>query len=161
MATLETLQGLNELKPYIESVARQFQKLPFGEFGKLELLELADFHAGLFADANDPSGVAWPPLAPSTVARKGHDTILVETGRLRASLTQKSTANSGDATREVAELAGETDVIFGTTVEYSPYHDTASGNRPARPHVGINEQFLDGFCDRLIRYAINELAATA
>lgn len=161
MATLETLRGLNEVGPYIESVARQFQKLQFKEFGQLELLELADFHAGLFADASDPAGVAWPPLAPSTIKRKGHDTILVETGRLRGSLAQKATASGGDAVREVAELASETDVIFGTLVEYSPYHDVASNNRPARPHVGVNEQFVDGFCDRLLRFAIDELAATA
>lgn len=31
----------------------------------------------------------WRPLAPSTVQRKGHDTILIETGQLRQSISSR------------------------------------------------------------------------
>jgi hypothetical protein len=34
----------------------------------------------------DEMGITWPPLAPSTVRRKGHATIMVDTGGLEESL---------------------------------------------------------------------------
>lgn len=42
------------------------------------------------------AGIA-PPLAESTVARKGHDTILVETGTLRAALSYLATVKTRGA----------------------------------------------------------------
>lgn len=160
-ATLVELKGFHELPTYLERVTTQFRKLQFAPFGELELLEMADLHTRYFADASDPNGQPWPPLAPATIQRKGHDTILVDTNRLRTSLTSMLQASSGDAIRDIAELADETDIIFGTAVEYSMFHDFNSGNRPARRHVGLNETYLDGACERLLRFATNELAATA
>lgn len=159
MPAVDVIDGIEGVQRYIDGIAADFRQIDFQPFGRLELFELADVHAGYFADASDPIDAKWPELAPSTVARKGHATILVETDRLKSSLTEKIAGGVGDAVRDVVVLQDETDILFGTMVEYSGYHDSASGNRPARRHVGVNDQFLDNFCDRLIRYAINELAA--
>lgn len=151
----DVINGLENLQPYFDGIAADFTRINFQAFGRLELYELEDLHAKYFADASDPTGAAWPQLAQSTIDRKGHGTILVDTGRLLASLT----GGGADGIRDVAEVSDMTNIIFGTNVEYSGLHDEATWNRPARRHVGINEQFLDGFVDRLLQYTINELAA--
>jgi len=159
MPAVDTIIGLDRTQAYLDGVATDFRNLNLQPFARLELFELADEHARYFADASDPGGTAWPALEPSTIRRKGHDTILVDTGQLRASLTQKLAAGGGDAIRDIAELQDETDIIFGTMVEYSGMLERPSALGKVWLHVGINDQFLDGFCDRLVRYAINELSA--
>lgn len=156
----EVLSGLDQIQPYVDRLAKDFQAIDFQPFGRLEQFELAYTHAQYFATNTGPDGNAWPPLAPSTIKRKGHNKILIETGRLIQSLTEQISGGAGEAIRDVVVMHDETDIIFGTMVEYSGLHDQAVGSRPARRHVGVNDQFLDGFCDRLIRYAFNELSAT-
>lgn len=67
----------------------------------------------------------WPPLAPSTVARKGHSTILVDTGALRASLV-----DPGSAMRIMG-----VDAEYGTNIGYAFYHQDGgyvAGRPPQR-----------------------------
>ena len=66
----------------------------------------------------------WPPLAASTVARKGHSTILLESGRLLASLT------TGDSRRRSPDTINEVSRMFmrwGTRVPYAGYHEIGEG----------------------------------
>ncbi len=91
--------------------------------------------AGYFASETDSSGNPWAPLAPSTVARKGHDIILVETGAMRASLV----GQTGDSIRD----AGADFATFGTSDEKAAFHQEGTRNMPARPPVGASDELLD------------------
>lgn len=60
------------------------------------------------------SGKPWKPLAESTIRRKGHDTILVASGRLRESFRLWDVNNIYDATDEYLR--------FGSDVEEGVFH---------------------------------------
>ena len=109
--------------------------------------DLEEFHAGWFSTARAPSGMAWETLKPETIARKGHATILVDTGKLKASLTSRS----GDSIREIVSEGMNHGLSFGTSVEYSIYHqDGVPENKlPQREHVGINDEILNDFMERI------------
>lgn len=88
-------------------------------------------HKERFEAQTDPGGVAWKPLSPRTVREKGHDTILVRTGRLKASLVGRSS----DSVREVSERGRG--ALFGSRVPYSIFHMTGGRHLPRREHVGM------------------------
>jgi hypothetical protein len=70
----------------------------------------------------DPYGVALPALAPATVAKKGHDRIMIETGETLRQTHVRPMAGAG--------LALSTGVKTG-------WHLEPSGNRPARPELPL------------------------
>lgn len=112
-------------------------------------------HARMFGAQQHADGRPWAPLAPSTVKRKGHSTILLETGRLRASLTQP---RHGDGVREQwDEWPRAAGLIFGTEVPYSQFHETGTKRMPARPHVGMNAEALDVLTNLAADHALAEL----
>jgi phage gpG-like protein len=157
MQTL-VLNSLEDLQELYDGVAEDFNKLDYTEWMKAELVKLADWEQSLFDTATAPDGAAWPPLAPSTIKRKGHATILVDTTRLRRSLTFKGTASNDEAVREANQTDTAAYLAFGSLVPYGPSHDESVGNRPARRHVGINEQYLDKMVERVADYTVKELA---
>ena len=63
----------------------------------------------------------WPPLAETTIARKGADTPLVETGELRDSIAHNSDDNEG---------------YVGTDNEKAKWHEFGTATIPARPFLG-------------------------
>ena len=79
---------------------------------------------------------SWTPLNPVYAARKlaqGYGTkILVRTGRLKESLTQRSGA---DAVFEIGPKA----LAMGTKVPYAGYHQTGTRRMPAREPLRISE----------------------
>lgn len=91
--------------------------------------------ATAFQSGTEPGGAAWVPLAESTIRKKGHGIILVETEKLMKSLT----SGGGDAVRETTERG----MIFGTSVEYSSFLEDGTSRMPARPHVGMSEGTLE------------------
>lgn len=103
------------------------------------LLTLQEQHQVMYDSGQDSSGAAWTPLAASTVAKKGHDTILVDKSRMKASLVSPT----GDSIRDVISEAGMAGVAFGTDVEYAHFHQTGTSRMPARPPVGISEKTID------------------
>lgn len=105
---------------------------------------LRDLHAAYFASETTPDGTAWPELSQATIDRKGHDTILVDTGRLRESLT----GGSSDSILDIYDEGTNKGLVFGTEVEYSQYHN------PARAHVGINEKTLDQLAEEVVDEAL-------
>jgi phage gpG-like protein len=113
---------------------------------------IEELHNQYFYNAVSPDGDPWAPLAPSTIAAKGHGTILVDSGRLVRSLT----SDGPDSIRMVESAKGDWVIVFGTAVEYSIFHDEPAGGRPARPHVGMGEMGLDEFEEHVIDAAIVE-----
>ncbi len=71
-----------------------------------------------FKEGADSYGTPWVPLKPSTVKRKGHPLIMIDTGKTR------------DETRSIV-LSGSGIGFLSTS--YAGYHMGKSGPRPARP----------------------------
>lgn len=98
-------------------VARELQKVPSRLATQaapiIERMWRKTYRAG-----QDPYGVKWAPLAPSTVARKGHDTIMVETGQTYRETRVRTLPGAG---------------IGLVTGHKAQWHLEATGNRPARP----------------------------
>ncbi len=116
--------------------------------------ELDDFndaiyesHADRFALENDPNLSAWPPLAAATIARKGHDTILVDTERLRRSLTTKG---HEDHTGEITDRG----LTFGTDVPYSRF-------QKRRAHVGLTTENVEELTAVITKSASDKLRKVA
>jgi len=89
----------------------------------------------VWATQGAESGSAWAALQPSTVARKGHDVILVDTGALRQDMLKPG----------IKEVSARR-LALGTRLAYAGYHQTgftdrAGGRVPARPVIRLTEKF--------------------
>lgn len=102
--------------------------------------DLMRFEQQLFERERD-----WPPVAASTLrvdARLGRDpTLMVNTGALKRSLTQRGAA--GQVIR-----ATNMSLTFGTRVWYAKFHHFGTGV-PLRPLVGLTAGELVHVVDRL------------
>ena len=81
--------------------------------GKSKALRLSGLHMLRSIDTNFRAGgrPAWAPLKVATIARKGQSTILVQSGRLRKSVTRTSSMKQS-----------ENELRIGTNLEYAPVH---------------------------------------
>jgi HK97 gp10 family phage protein len=73
------------------------------------------------AIGNDAYIFGWPPLAGSTIARKGFDRPLYETGELQNSIQHN---------------VDDHEAYVGTDVEYAKYQEYGTSRIPARPFLG-------------------------
>lgn len=101
----------------------------------------------------------WAPLAPSTIRRKGHARILVDTYRYRKAATPR--VRSGDAIALVSTrlFASDDDIVevnrnslrVQVLVPYAEYHEFGSGRlrRPVYRLIARNETFRRGLTSRL------------
>ncbi len=147
------ITNLAEREAFWADIASSFANMDLGPTLQRELGFLELVHNDYFYDAQDPGGNAWQPLAPSTIAAKGHDTILVDSGRLINSLTQQGP----DAIRRVEGGRGNYELVFGTSVEYAIFHDTGTARMPARPAVGWSDETLDEIEGHVADGAIEEM----
>ena len=85
----------------------------------------------------------WAPLRPSTIRGKGHDLPLVETRRLRRSLTNEQ---DPEAIIQVRRRS----LTYGTEVPYARYHEFGTRRMPRRPFF---EPLIEDteFQDQLVR----------
>jgi phage gpG-like protein len=82
-----------------------------------------------FDEAADPvTNVAWKQLAPSTVARKGHDTILID---------------SGDMQRLIFPRWGRASAEAASDMPYSSRHNKGEGVTMRR-FLGLNDDIVRG-----------------
>jgi phage gpG-like protein len=154
-----------ELTDWINEKLSDLADLDYTDFFEDQLTALEELHQTYFETETDPDGNAWKPLAPSTIAKKGHDRILIETGALNNSLVLR---NAEGAVREVTEDS----IRFGTDIEYSQYHQQGARRRqrrtatgrfasgfifglPQRKHVGLTDEFWDNFIDDLNQYIVD------
>lgn len=134
----------------VETAAK---KVRFNRLLKQLLKDLEKDHRGYFDREADSDGRSWPPLSPFTIARKGHDTILVETGAMRASLTRKTS----DAIRDVFTDGPQPGLVFGTGDEKAPFHQYGTRKMPARPPVGMTDERLDDICDNIADAMVDQI----
>jgi len=115
--------------------------------GILTLLEAA--HGRFFSGQHDPEGRYWPALARSTVRKKGHSTILIDTHKLRESLTERAEGSI----RAVSHRG----LVFGTSIPYAFYHQHGTARLPVRAHVGIDVDTLDEITGIIADEAVDAL----
>lgn len=150
------LHSYDELQDVYDSVTEDFNSVDYADWLNNELDRLADLHKGFFQAQAGPDGAAWKNNAPATIKKKGHSRILrghpKNNYRLSRSLMQKSHTSTGDAIREaINEGGGRAHLGFGTDVPYAVYNEN-------RPHVGINEQHLQGMVERVADHVVQQLA---
>jgi phage gpG-like protein len=138
----------------VTQVERDFADLDFTKLFEQFLKELEDIHKANFAAEQSPGGEPWAKLSPITIRRKGHARILIDKDRLRSSLIGKT----GDSLRDIVRIDRAIGLTFGTDVEYSTFHTTGTRRMPQREHVGINEEILDRFCERIADEAVKQLS---
>lgn len=156
MTAVVDVASLEDFAALLAGVAADFQGIAWREWTEREFAALEGFHDQGFAAERSPAGQPWEPLRPSTVRKKGHDTILWETSRLRRSLT----GPGDDAVRAVEGAWPELGLVFGTNVPYSRYHSRLDGHAhrlPAREHVGVDGRFIDQATERAADHALKEM----
>lgn len=91
---------------------------------------MADDFASIESRRFDAEGPGWAPLAPSTLKRKKGGQILVETGKLKASVTRRPFG---------VERIGSQDAEFGSNDPIGFYHQHGTPKMPARPVVKLTQ----------------------
>jgi len=146
----EVILTVAEFQGVYDDIASNFRAASYRD----ELDDIDDLiyesHADRFGLENDPNLSAWPPLAAATIARKGHATILVDTKRLRRSLTTKG------HTDHVGEIT-DRGLTFGTDVPYSIFHQQGTRNIPQRAHVGLTTENVDELTEVITKSASDKL----
>lgn len=157
--SVTVLHSFDDLKALYAGVTKAFRDINYRAYLQAELTHLETQHAGYFSANKGPDGAQWPPLARSTVAAKHHGTILVDSTALKDSLT----SGSGAAIREAIDEGASKGLSFGTDVRndqgehYSIFHDRPYKNRPARRHVGTNDNHLTKMTERAADYTLAAL----
>jgi phage gpG-like protein len=155
------VDGYENLHEVYDSIAEDFNSIDYSEWMKSELDEMAHAHSGYFQRSVSPDGIPWKPNAPRTIAAKGHSRILrgkpSNQYRLSRSLAARGQPG-GDSIREAIQTNTGAYMSFGTAVEYALQNDQGTARIPARPHVGINEAYLDAMTERVADYVIRKLA---
>lgn len=118
-----------ELHPPVSFILRQS-----GAFRRklLNLGPLWDLFADVMEDVEEEQWSSrghgqWAPLAASTLAKKTNPDILVESGDLKDSLTDRGRAMD----------AGPMSMIWGTDVSYAGYHQDGTPKMPQRMLIDI------------------------
>ncbi len=165
MQTYE-LHSLDEIDDLVQSVVEDFRAIELLPYMQGELGRMADLHQEYFSSGAGPNGSKWGKNAPATVRQKGHGRVLyghpAKGHRLSKSLTEKANQTTNEAIREAIEVASGGMMTFGSLVEHAG--DFMAG-RPTsyapegRPHIGLNEKYLDAATERLADTAMDQLKA--
>jgi phage gpG-like protein len=167
MPTTYQLKSHAELQEVYDAIAEDIDTVDKHDWMVDRLVKMADLHRKFFSEQTGPDGVAWAKNAPYTIKRKGHSRILrghpSNNFRLSRSLSERASATTGDAIREIAQTDSADYMSFGTHVEYSAIHDTDHRTStgafvPARRHVGLTDQHVNELVNSLADFIITELA---
>ena len=148
-----TINDVSELGPILKGLHAQLADMDYEDVLKQSQQDLAEYEAGMFAGEFDSNLEGWSPLATSTIKRKKHDRILLDTGALRESLVHIGGAGNIAATNSRG-------MLFGTEIEYAHFLQDGTRKMPARPPVGMSEETLDKLCDRIADDTVRQLAAS-
>lgn len=87
----------------------------------------------------------WPPLAASTVAKKGHNRILVETEALKDSLTEQ-----GDGAH--FEIFQRNELIYGSSDPKAALHKAGTSKMPKRDPLIVDASDVKAFSKAIQAY---------
>lgn len=140
------VDSIDELYSHIEQRIEEVLNADYEPVFRKVMNDFEEDHEFYFQNEVAFTGAPWAELSPVTIAAKGHDRILVDTGRLMASLT----SDSPDAIREIVTGVHTPTMSFGTSVEYAGYHQTGTEHMPARPVLGITDIGMERLTDDLL-----------
>ena len=148
--TREVTVELDDLAGVFAGISKQFEQIDYQPVLADFIPQLEEDHKRRFGLGVSPAGESWKPLSDATIAKKKHDTILIETTELYRDLT------SGEGIREVTPEQ----MIFGTDRKGAGAHQVGvpGRNLPARPHTGVPEELLNTFVDQLADHSVKELS---
>jgi phage gpG-like protein len=155
--SLIVIEDAGDWQALLARLSADFRQISYVDPLTAFLDRIAERNRVYFEHAHAPGGESWAELSPVTVSRKGHDTILVETGKLRDSLT----GGNADSIREVLEEGQTTTLIFGSQDRTVGFHQYGTRRMPARPPVGLSEGALDNLCDVVADTAVAGLMEDA
>lgn len=178
------LNSIDELQGLFDGITKQAESINWTKQLQAELSFIADLEKSYFDKSAGPDGAPWVSNAPRTIKQKGHSVVLrgkrgigeasrkrtkhtptvkvsrarnIAGFRLATSLTTKTTQSSGDSIREAVSAPRGGALKFGTTVPYSVFNDQGTDRIPARPHIGLNDQYLNQATNRIVDYALQQL----
>lgn len=122
---------------------------------RLIMADIEEDEAAMYAGNHGPNGEAWAPLADSTVRRKGHDTILRDTGRLWGS---EAADEPPYAIRTMFDDGDVKGFVFGTSHPAAKFLQAGTKTMPARPHLGFTEDRIDRAIEMILDRVAEVLA---
>jgi len=153
----EQIDDIRHLGGIMARLERDFETADLQQVLEGFFDELEAQHEHYFQQQQNPVGEPWPPNAPSTIAKKGHDNVLHDTERLRRSLA----GQTGDSIRETVQGGKTQGLNFGTDVPYSIFHDQGVANLPERVHVGIDEELAGDFGELIADRMVEQMKRSA
>lgn len=146
----ELIDSFSQLGGIYLGIEQQFQRITYRDLLVEAEQELARQHEERWPLAISPHGVPWQPLAPATIAKKGHSTILVDTGRLQASVVNPQ---HPDHVRELLDNG----LTFGTDVPYGIFHQDGTPRLPQREFLGMTIETVDQITSNVADHAVQGL----
>jgi hypothetical protein len=151
--TTTYVQSVDELNGMLGGIVDEFYGVTYDPVLKQAQEDIDDLHSIYFASEMAPNNAIWPENAPATIRRKKHDRVLIDSGKLRKSLTDPT---AEDAVREIIHEHRNHGLVHGTDRPYSIYHQEAIGQK-LRQHVGLTEQYLDELCEQVADHTVKAL----
>jgi phage gpG-like protein len=138
------LTALYQLEEQLNRAGRDEKGLLWNEITPIVGQMLDD----IFTSQVDSDGTPWPPHAPATVAMYGEHPLLILTGAMFDDLM-------GSAL--IADRRSNTDISFGTDIEYAPTHQYGdpSRNIPRREFLYWRQDALDRISDVAEQYMMD------
>lgn len=140
---------------YIGDVIEDFKAVEFREALDQIGAKFAEKTTQNFLSESSPSGSPWEPLSPFTIAKKGHDTILVDSTTMRKSVVLR------DAPHHIERIgknaAGEEEIVYGTDVAYAVFHQEGTARMPQREFLGLEEKDADDIAEIVADHIVEKL----
>lgn len=138
---------------YLQGVADDLEQADFSDCLRNEVGPVIRDRVDLnFALEQTAGGEPWKALAESTVKRKGHDRILVETGAMRTAATTRGAGHRIEVTER--ELI---DGVDSAAIPYAIYHQFGTSRLAQRQFLAINEDTVERLAARVADAAVRAL----
>jgi len=139
---------LGQLSALANRKAAEIERLSFRPPLEVSKLLIVGATRQNFNQGRDPEGVPWLPLKRPRRRSKGGDLPLRDTGKLRASVT-------GGA--RTVERITDTELIFGTNLEYAGFHQFGTRFIPKREFLGFNAPLINDIDRAFTEYVEKQL----
>ena len=145
------LNGIDPLGLLLDATIKPAVEIDLNQEDWKQIINVIEEEHDSFFDRDaGPDGEEWPALAPYTVAKKGHATILEEDRLLRQSLTESGAQHAIRETT-LAEL------IFGTDRDDAWKHQDGYGKIPRRSHTGFSDNLVDEVADLVADIVVGKM----
>ena len=132
----EEIDGFESFATVLSDIGSAHHHMDYMETLTAFLPRVQESHESNFDGRHSPDGEAWPALAKSTVAKKGHDIPLVEFLRLKPSVLELA---HPDHVGGVSHRG----FLYGTSVEYGFYNNFGTAKIPQREFIGMPVPLVD------------------